>query len=78
VRNQLVEAAKSYSKLLNVKITVSSNLFVVSDKYILRFYKTNFLHLTGVKTNLNAEEFLIDVLMSLSWKMILIVIQQKK
>ena len=57
VRKQLVEAAKSYSKLLNVKITASSNLFVVSDKYILRFYKTNFLHLTGVKTNLSAEEF---------------------
>lgn len=57
VRKQLIEAAKSYSKLLKVKITISSNLFVVSNKYILRFYKTNFLHLTGVKTKLSTEEF---------------------
>lgn len=57
IRKQLIEAAKSYSNLLNVQITVSSNLFVVSKRYILRFYKTNFLHLTGVKTELSAEDF---------------------
>lgn len=57
VRKQLVKAAISYSKMLNVKIIISSDLFNSSKKYILRFYKTNFLHLTGVKTNLTAEDF---------------------
>lgn len=57
VRKQLIEASKSYSKLLDVKISIFSEHFEFSNQYTLRFYKTNFLHLTGVKTSLSAEEF---------------------
>lgn len=57
VRDQLIEAAKSYSKLIDKRIIIASDVFLFAKEYKIRFYKTNFLHLTGVKTKLKAEEF---------------------
>ena len=57
IRNKLVQAANSYSNLLNKKIVLHSDEFDCSDQYVIRFFKTNFLHLTGVKTILSAGEF---------------------
>jgi len=57
VRKQLIASAKSYSKLLNKRITIYSDAFVVKKEYCIKFYKTNFLHLTGVKTTLSPEDF---------------------
>ena len=57
IKNKLVQAANSYSCLLNKKIVLSSDEFEYTDQYIIRFFKTNFLHLTGVKTILSAEDF---------------------
>lgn len=57
VKNQLIEAANNYSKLLNIEILISSEYFSHGKEYVLRFYKSNFLHLTGVKTELKADNF---------------------
>ena len=57
VRNRLIESAKKYYSLINKKIIISSESFVVKQEYIIRFYETNFLHLTGVKTKLSPERF---------------------
>jgi len=59
VRNQLIESARSYSKLLNKRIIIHSDVFAYKKEYCIRFYKTNFLHLTGVKTTLTPEAFFI-------------------
>ena len=53
----LNETAKKYSTLLGKDFIIESPYFKSRDKYILRFYKGNFLHLTGVKTKINAAKF---------------------
>lgn len=57
VQNKLIQAAINYSKLLNVEILVASDSFDNARLYIVRFFKTNFLHLTGVSTDLSPELF---------------------
>ena len=57
IKKKLILAAKNYSKLINKKIVISSEYFVFKKKYIIRFYDTNFLHLTGVKTKLPPKDF---------------------
>lgn len=53
----LVIAANEYNKLITKEIFLKSDNFVNSNAYILRFYDTNFLHLTGVKTALSPKEY---------------------
>lgn len=53
----LIIGAQEYSKLLGVDFILQSSNFVNRDEYILRFYKGNYLHLTGVKTKLKANDF---------------------
>ena len=50
-------AAQEYQKLLSVTIVFESKNFKLSKIYNARFYKQNFLHLTGVKTNLSTGEY---------------------
>jgi len=57
VKEKLILAAKSYSNLLKKRIVVSSPQFEISPSYIVRFYETNFLHLTGVQTHLRPLDF---------------------
>ena len=53
----LYSAAKEYSKLLNLSIIFESKQFANQKSYTARFYKENFLHLTGVKTGCTALDF---------------------
>lgn len=57
IQLQLIQAAKSYSALLDKRIEISSSDFKLSKKYVIRFYKSNFLHLTGVLTSMAPEDF---------------------
>ena len=57
VRTQLIIAAQEYFNLLDKKIILESCNFEYQKRYVLRFEKGNFLHLTGVLTMLKAEEF---------------------
>ena len=57
VREKLVQAAGNYAKLLDKEIILASDSFENTNLYIIRFFKSNFLHLTGVYTNLATEEF---------------------
>ena len=57
IRGKLIQAAISYSKLLEKEIVIASSSFECSDSYTIRFFKSNFLHLTGVSTNLSSEDF---------------------
>ena len=57
VKTKLIEAAISYSKLLNKKIIIASDSFKYAESYIIRFFETNFLHLTGVSTKLQPSVF---------------------
>ena len=57
IKNKLVQAANDYSNLLDKKITLASVDFEYAESYTIRFFKTNFLHLTGVKTFLSTELF---------------------
>ena len=57
IRKQLLIAAQDYSSLLSKTIVLESNDFEFQKRYILRFDKTNFLHLTGVLSSLKADEF---------------------
>ena len=59
VKQQLLLAAKDYSELFDKIILVSSSEFQFEKEYVLRFSKTNFLHLTGVISHLSAEEFFL-------------------
>lgn len=56
-RQQLLVAAQEYFALLNKTITIESNDFEFQKKYIIKFNKSNFLHLTGVISNLKAADF---------------------
>ena len=57
VKNNLYKAAISYSFLLNKRIILKSPNFEQNNTYIIRFFKSNFAHLTGVKTTLLKEQF---------------------
>ena len=57
IRNKLIQSAQKYSKLLNKEIRIESSSFENTNLYIIRFFKTNFLHLTGVSTKLTPEQF---------------------
>ena len=57
VRLQLLVAAQQYFTFLNKSILVESDNFEYQKKYFISFNKANFLHLTGVKSNLKADEF---------------------
>lgn len=56
-KNRLIVLAQDYFLLLNKLIILESSNFIYQSKYVLKFTKTNFLHLTGVITNLNANDF---------------------
>ena len=51
------EAAKKYQTLLGKDFVVESIDFKNRNRYVLRFYDGNFLHLTGVKTNIKPATF---------------------
>lgn len=51
--------ATEYSKLLGIDFVLISDKFKNRDKYVLRFYEGNFLHLTGVETSLPAKDFFL-------------------
>ena len=57
VRLQLLVAAQQYFILLNKSVLIESDSFEYQKQYLISFNKTNFLHLTGVKSNLKADEF---------------------
>ena len=57
IREQLIEAAQDYFKLTSITIVVESDEFVHQKRYLLKFNKSNFLHLTGVYSSLSANEF---------------------
>ena len=54
VRLQLLVAAQEYFALLTKSIIIESDSFEYQKKYLISFNKTNFFHLTGVKSKLKA------------------------
>ena len=57
LKTELYTAANKYATLLNHTILFSSENFKNQTNYIIKFYPTNFLHLTGLKTKLNPKLF---------------------
>ena len=57
VRKQLLVAAQEYFSLLNKTVIIKSEDFEFQKIYIIKFDKTNFLHLTGVISTLKAGDF---------------------
>ena len=57
INNRLIESARKYQSLIGKMVVVASESFVMKKEYIVRFYETNFLHLTGIKTSLSPLEF---------------------
>ena len=57
IKEKLIKAANEYCKLINNDFIIASNQFIYQKEYLLRFHKGNFLHLTGVETNLKAKDF---------------------
>ena len=57
IKERLIESATKYSSLLNKRIILSSDDFLMKRKYVVRFFETNYLHLTGVRTSLSAIDF---------------------
>lgn len=57
IRKALIASAQSYFVLLDKEITLYSNLFKAKRMYKLKFFETNFLHLTGLTTTLSSMEF---------------------
>ena len=57
IKEHLIKSARKYRLLVNKSIILSSYDFRAKSKYIVRFYETNFLHLTGVRTSLSAIVF---------------------
>jgi len=53
----LYQAAKNYEQLLNKTVIFSNSEFLIQKTYNAKFYKDNFLHLTGVKTKIVAKDF---------------------
>lgn len=56
-RAKLITASKAYNKLTNRIFSISSEHFRFQSEYLLKFYKDNFLHLTGIETDLKAGDF---------------------
>lgn len=56
-KQHLIDSAQSYFKLLNIAVVIECNDFVNQKRYILRFFKDGFLHLTGLETDLSKNEF---------------------
>ena len=56
-RESLLSSAKDYFLLISKLIVLESEDFGFQKRYVLKFNKTNFLHLTGLKTNLSASDF---------------------
>ena len=56
-RKQLIKAAKAYARLLDVVFVLESDAFTQRSQYIIRFFPTNFLHLSGVETKLASRVF---------------------
>lgn len=54
---QLVQAATAYSRLIGRSFVIESDAFVRQKRYVMRFFETNFLHLSGVETDLSPREF---------------------
>ena len=59
IKQALIESSQSYFKLLNKCIVLVSPDFSEKNSYTLKFFRTNFLHLTGLKTSLSTEEFFL-------------------
>ena len=57
IKIQLIASAREYFKMLDKMIVVGSDDFENRKKYTLKFSKTNYLHLTGVISQLKPEEF---------------------
>ncbi len=57
IKSALILSAQSYFKLLRVEIVISSHDLIIKEVYRLRFFKENFLHLTGVNTDLKKKDF---------------------
>ncbi len=57
VRQKLLVAAQEYFALINKIIVIESEDFTINKKYIIKFNKGNFLHLTGIISNLKANDF---------------------
>ncbi len=57
VRESLLLAAKDYLSLVSEIVVFESDKFVVQKRYVLKFTKGNFLHLTGLSSTLSAAEF---------------------
>ena len=57
IKAQLLEAAQDYSKLITRAIVLESNEFVFQKRYVLKFNRANFLHLTGVYSTVKANAF---------------------
>ena len=57
IKQALIDSAQSYFLLLNNEVIIKSSDFVNCKEYKLRFFETNFLHLTGLKTALTTKEF---------------------
>ena len=57
IKKQLLIAAQEYSFFLDKTILLNSEQFIKQRVYYLKFSKTNFLHLTGVISDLKPEEF---------------------
>ena len=62
IKVQLLEAAKDYSKLITRAIVLESDEFVFQKRYVLKFNRANFLHLTGVYSTVKFKPivFVID------------------
>ena len=58
----IIAGALSYLSLIGKQIIVKSPSFKIRDEYILRFFPRNFLHLTGVLTNLSSIDFYLKAL----------------
>lgn len=54
---QLIAAAENYSRLIQKTIILESGQFQFQSRYLLKFTETNFLHLTGMISSLNAKDF---------------------
>lgn len=57
IKQALIDSAQSYFALLDNEVIVKSESFVICSLYKLRFFETNFLHLTGLKTTLSSKDF---------------------
>ena len=55
----MIDSAQSYFRLIDKCIVLTSPNLVHQNSYTLRFFRTNFLHLTGLKTSLSTEDFFL-------------------